>query len=177
MKRLRRISFWNLWLLCVTGGILTGTLWANLLGGELLKQIGYFDGIWQSGREIKPEEQRQLWNYVLRQRLQEAGIAGLVAMTPLAQTAYLILAFGLGAGLAVSITVFTLEQGWMGMGYWLASVFPHGLCYGAVWMILTAAVKERQDLRKVKIWIVTGILVAAGSALEAWMNPWLLKCF
>ncbi len=40
MKRMKRISFWNLWLVSIMGGILVGTIWANLLGGELLKQIG-----------------------------------------------------------------------------------------------------------------------------------------
>ena len=45
MKRRKRISFWNLWLVSIMGGILAGTVWANLLGGELLTRIGYFDGI------------------------------------------------------------------------------------------------------------------------------------
>ena len=160
MKRWRRIPFRNFWLISVMGGILAGTIGANLLIGELLKQIGYFDGIFYAGREMNGEEQKQLWLYVLRQRAWEAGFGGLLAMTPAAAAAYLVLAFA---------------AGWMGLGYWLASVLPHGLCYGAVWMIWAAAVMERQDIRKFKIWILAGLLVTGGSLLEVWVNPWLLK--
>ena len=35
----------------------------------------------------------------------------------------------------------------------------------------TMAVRERQDLRKVKVWLLVGILAAAGSFLEVWINP------
>ncbi|MCI8838647.1 MAG: hypothetical protein HFG74_11420 [Hungatella sp.] len=175
MKRWRRIPFRNFWLISVMGGILAGTIGANLLSGELLKQIGYFDGIFYAGREMNGEEQKQLWLYVLRQRAWEAGFGGLLAMTPAAAAAYLVLAFAAGAAAAMVITVFTLEKGWMGLGYWLASVLPHGLCYGAVWVIWAAAVMERQDIRKFKIWILAGLLVTGGSLLEVWVNPWLLK--
>ena len=41
----------------IMGGILAGTVWANLLGGELLTRIGYFDGIFQTGPGLSREEQ------------------------------------------------------------------------------------------------------------------------
>lgn len=44
----------------IMGGILVGTVWANLLGRELLKQIGYFEGIYEAGRNLSSQEQRQL---------------------------------------------------------------------------------------------------------------------
>lgn len=175
MKRWSRIPFRNFWLISVMGGILAGTIGANLLSGELLKQIGYFDGIIYARQELSREEQKLLWLYVLRQRMWEAGFGGLLAMTPAAVPVYLLLSFAAGAAMAMVITVFTLEKGWMGLAYWLASVLPHGLCYGAVWVIWAAAVKERQDIRKFKIWILAGLLVAGGSVLEVWVNPWLLK--
>ena len=80
-------------------------------------------------------------------------------------------AFGGGFVLAAIITVFTLEKGVMGIVCWLASVLPHGLCYLGVWAVWTMAVRERQDLRKVKVWLLVGILAAAGSFLEVWINP------
>lgn len=177
MKRIKRISFWNLWLVSIMGGILAGTVWANLLGGELLTRIGYFDGIFQTDPGLSREEQKQLWGYVVRQRLCEVGFGGLLAMTPVAAPGYLILSFGIGMAMALLIAVFTLEKGWMGLGYWLASVLPHGLCYGAIWVIFVAAIKERQDLRKVRIWVLTGILAVGGCFLEVWVNPWMVAMF
>ena len=177
MKRMKRISFWNLWLVSIMGGILVGTIWANLLGGELLKQIGYFDGIFQTWKGLDRDARRQLWGYVVRQRLCEAGFGGLLAMTPVAAPGYLVLSFGTGMAIALVIAVFTLEKGWMGLGYWLGAVLPHGLCYGAVWLIFVAAIKERQDLRKIRIWLLTGILVMGGCVLEVWVNPWIVEMF
>lgn len=158
----------------IMGGVLAGTVWANLLGGELVKQIGYFDGVYQAGRQLGRQEQRQLWGYVLRQRLCEMGFMGMLAMTPIAVPGYLVLSFGAGAAMALAVTVFTLEKGWMGLFCWLASVLPHGLCYLAVWVIFAAVVKERQDFKRVRIWILAGILVVGGCFLEVWVNPWLV---
>ena len=50
MRIKRRIAYWDLWLICMMGGVLTGTIWANLLSRELLGQIGFFDGLYQTGR-------------------------------------------------------------------------------------------------------------------------------
>ena len=117
MRKIRRVSFWNLWLLLFVGGVLGGTIWANLLGRELLEQIGYFDGIFQTGMKMNHEEQWQLCRYVLSQRVGEVCFGGMLAMTPLAVPGYLILSFGTGFGMAVVITVFTLEKGWLGIWY------------------------------------------------------------
>lgn len=155
----------------IMGGILVGTVWANLLGRELLKQIGYFEGIYEAGRNLSSQEQRQLWRYVLRQRLLEAGFGGMLTMTPIAVPGYLLLSFGAGIAVALMITVFTLEKGWIGLGYWLGSVLPQGLCYLMVWVIFAAVVKEQEDLKKVRIWMLTAILVIGGSFLEVWVNP------
>lgn len=174
MRRRGRISFWNLWFLSAAAGIFAGTIWANLLGGELLSQIGYFDGIYKSGQGMDDEERRRLWRYVLGQRLWEAGFGGLLAMTPLAAAGYLTLSFGAGFVLASIITIFTLEKGVAGILFWLASVFPHGLCYLGVWAIWLTAVKDRKEPGKVRVWVLVGILAAGGSLLEVWVNPKLL---
>lgn len=175
MKRIKKGSFWNLWLLLVMSGVLTGTVWANLLGRELLEQIGYFDRIFQTGKKMDCKEQWRLWRYVLEQRGWEVCFGGLLAMTPLAVPGYLALSFGTGFTIAVVITVFTLEKGWMGIGCWLVSVLPHGLCYLLVWLLLAVAVREKRDLKKVRFWLLVGFLVTAGSFLEAWANPWLVQ--
>ncbi len=175
MRKIRRVSFWNLWLLLFVGGVLGGTIWSNLLGRDLLEQIGYFDGIFQTGMKMNHEEQWQLCRYVLSQRVGEVCFGGMLAMTPLAIPGYLILSFGTGFGMAVVITVFTLEKGWLGIWYWIMSVIPHGLCYLAIWLLLSAAVKEKQDLKRVRFWLLVGILVTIGGFLEAWANPWLLE--
>lgn len=157
------------------GGVLAGTIWANLLGGDLLGQIGYFDGIYQNSKEMSDGERMELWLYVLKQRGWEAGFGGLLAMTSIAVPGYLLLSFGAGMVIGLSIAIFTLEKGGLGLGYWLASMMPHGLFYGVVWGILTVAVKESHDLKKLRIWFLIGILVIGGSLLEVWINPWIIK--
>ena len=158
-------------------GVIAGTIWANLLGGELLSQIGYFDGLYKSGQIIDEEERRLLWRYVLIQRLWEAGFGGLLAMTPLAAAGYLVLSFAAGFILAAFIAAFTLEKGVAGILLWFMSVFPHGLCYVGVWAVWLMVVRERQEQQKISIWLLAGFLAAAGSFLEVWVNPILLRFF
>lgn len=171
MKKMVRFSFGNLWFLSVTAGVLAGTIWANLLGGELPGQIGYFDGIFLAGQGMDEGERQMMWRYVLGQRLWEAGFGGLLAMTPLAAPGFLFLSFGAGFVLAAVIVLFTLEKGVMGLAFWLASVLPHGLCYLGVWAVWTAAVREKRDPGRVRVWLLAGILTMAGSFLEVWVNP------
>lgn len=167
----------NLWLFCVMGGVLAGTIWANLLSGELLGQVGYFDGIYRAKRADNGREQWRLWRYIVRQRLWEVGLGGLVAMTPVAVFGYLIGAFGAGFGLAALISLFTLEKGWLGIGCWLLSVLPQGVCYVGGWMLLVMTVIEGRSLKKLRVGLTVGILMAVGSALETWVNPMLWKWF
>ncbi len=159
----------------MAAGIFAGTIWANLLGGELLGQIGYFDGIFKSGQGMDEEERRRLWKYVLGQRLWETGLGGLLAMTPLAAAGYMLLSFGAGFVLAAIIVVFTLEKGVGGILFWLLSVFPHGLCYLGIWAIWVTAAKERKEPGRVSVWLLAAFLAAAGSFLEVWVNPILLS--
>lgn len=172
MKRIRGMSFWTLWFLCIMGGVVTGTVWANLLSRELLGQIGYFDGLYRTGAKSYEGQQRQLWRYIIGQRLWETLVCSLIAVTPFAVPGYLAMTFGAGFVLAVVITVFTVEKRWLGLVYWLISVFPHGLSYLAAAMVLTAAVKERREIERLRVWLAVGIFVAAGSFLEAWVAPW-----
>ncbi len=175
MRIKRRIAYWDLWLICMMGGVLTGTIWANLLSRELLGQIGFFDGLYQTGRIWDEGEKRQLWRYVIKQRLGEAGLGGLIAMTPFAAPGYLLLAFGGGFAVAAVISVFTLEKGSMGILYWLISVLPHGICYLVAAMVMTAAVSEKENLKKIRVWLAVGACVALGTFLEAWTGPELMK--
>ena len=91
---------------CLNGHLLAG----RLGGGELLKQIGYFDGIFQTGKGLDRDARRQLWGYVVRQRLCEAGFGGLLAMTPVAAPGYLVLSFGTGMAIALVIAVCDVEE-------------------------------------------------------------------
>ena len=175
MRIKRRISFWNLWLFCAMAGVLAGTIWANLLSGELLGQIGFFDGLYQTGRTWDEGERRQLWRYILRQRMGELGLAGLIAMTPAAIPGYLLLTFGTGFAMAAVISIFTLEKGSLGVLYWLVSVLPHGICYLTAAIVMTAAVNQRENLKKIRVWLVVGVCVGLGTFLEAWTGPALMR--
>lgn len=177
MRKLRALSFWNVWLFCLMGGIVTGSLLANLLGRELLIQVGYFDALMQSSSQQPAQEQWHLFLYILRQRMIQAGLAVLVGITLWAAAGYCMIAFGVGFVQAVVISMFSMQKGYLGLFYYLVTVLPQGLCYLAVWIVLTEGVQEGLTSMKLRFWAVVIILVVTGSALECWMNPGFLKLF
>lgn len=174
MKKVRWGTFQDILFFLFLLGNICGCVTANLLGGELLRQIGYFDSVYRFSTEMGLKEKGQFWCYVLKRRIMEFGIGSLVGMTPLAFTAFAGLAafFGFECGLLIS--VFTLRHGWMGIVLFLRTVLPHWLFYMAVWAGLAMGVKDGLDKMKVQGWFLLVLVILAGSIAEAFVNPLLL---
>lgn len=174
MKKVRWGTFQDILFLLFLAGNICGCVTANLLGRELLKQIGYFDSVYRFSTEMGFKEKAEFWCYVLKRRIMEFGIGSLVGMTPFALPAFAGLAafFGFGCGLLIS--VFTLQHGWLGIGLFLRSVLPHWLFYMVVWTGLAMGAKDGLDKMKAHGWLFLVLVILAGSIAEAFINPFLL---
>lgn len=164
------MSFSDMLFLLFAAGSIIGCVMANLLSGELLKQIGYFNSIYQWERSLGLEERGQLWKYTGKRRFLEFGTGALVAMTPLAKWAYgcIALVFGFNSGLLIS--TFTLESGWMGLFLFLKSVIPHWILYGLSWMILAVGCENGLEKMKIRVWLLLILLILGGTFLEVFLN-------
>lgn len=167
MKRFRRLTYLDKLRLLFLAGSISGCIIANLLGGELLEQIGSFDFIMeyqQPGAAMK----KQLWMQVTKKRMMQLGLGGLVGMTPLAPWAFAAAAAVAGGASAVLISTCTIYGGWMGLGIFLGAVMPQYICYIPVAVILAAAAEHGTQSMKGKVWVLLAVLTAAGAALEVY---------
>ena len=170
MKNVRWGSFADVLFLLFVAGSIIGCVTANLLSGELLMQIGYFDSIYQWKASFGPEEKGDFWRYVMRRRFLEFGTGALVGMTPLAKWAFggIAAIFGFNCGLAIS--VFTLESGWMGLLLFLRTTLPQWIFYGLAWVILAVGCENGLEKMKIRVWFFLALLILVGSLLEAFLR-------
>lgn len=170
MKKVHWGSFTDMLFLLFAAGSIVGCVTANLLSGELLKQIGYFDSIYQWGRSMGVEERGRLWRYTLKRRFGEIGVGALVGMTPLAKWAFYGFSMILGFNSGLIISTFTLESGWMGLFLFLRSVLPQWIFYGLSWIILAAGCDNGLEKIKVRVWVFLIFIILMGTFVEAFFN-------
>ena len=170
MRKIRLGAFSDVLFLLFAAGSIIGCVTANLLSGELLKQIGYFDSVYQWEYTMGMEEKGMLWRYTARRRFLEMGLGGLVGMTPLAKWAFggIAMVFGFNSGLLIS--TFTLQSGWMGLFHFLKSVMPQWIFYGLGWVILAAGCENGLEKAKIRMWLLLVIAILAGTLLEVFLN-------
>lgn len=173
MKKIRWISYSDLLCLLFLAGSIAGCVAANLLSGELLKQIGYFNSVYQWENSMGMEEKGQLWQYIAKRRFLELGIGSLIGMTPFAVAAFGVLVFVFGFSTSLLISVFTLQSGWLGLVYFLKSILPQWVFYGMVWSILAAGAQNGLEKMKIRVWLLLILIVFAGTLLEAFLSPYL----
>lgn len=166
MKRVRWGSFTDMLFLLFAAGSIIGCVTANLLSGELLKQIGYFNSVYQWEQAMGAEERGRFWRYAVKRRFGEVGIGALIGMTPMAKWAFggISMVFGFNSGLLISI--FTLESGWSGIFFFLRSVMPQWILYGLSWVILAAGCENGLEKIKIRVWLLFVLLILAGTLLE-----------
>jgi hypothetical protein len=166
MKKIRWISHSDLLCLLFLTGSIAGCVTANLLSVELLRQIGYFDSVYQWGSSIGREEKGQLWRYLAKRRFLEFGAGSLVGMTPFSSAAFCCVMFVFGFSAALLISVFTLQSGWLGMVYFLRTILPQWGLYGMVWGILAIGAENGLDKMKIRVWPLLILVVFLGTFLE-----------
>lgn len=177
MKNRVTITYQDRLLFCFLAGILGGTVIANLLGGELKQQIGYFDTLFLAEQALDMEGKRQMWFYVLRQRGLEFLGGWLLSVTVFSIPGFYVLSMMAGGSIAVVLSVITVQKGLMGLIFYLATVMPHALCYVPVALILASwAGEEHHQLRPVGL-VMLALLLVVGTASEAWLSPVFVNFF
>lgn len=176
-KRGLRIPYQERLLLCFLGGVIAGTVIANLLSSELQSQIGYFDALFLTGGVLNAGERQRLWMYVMRQRLLEIAGAWLVSMTVFAAAGFQCLMVLAGANVAVAVSIMTMQKGMLGPVFYLAAILPQWLCYIPIWLILASWAEEGGRLVRWKAMLILLALVLLGTASEVYLNPYLTGFF
>lgn len=174
MKGGLRISYQDRLLLCFLGGILGGTIIANLLSSELQSQIGYFDALLLSGAALSDVDQRRLWGYVTRQRLLETAGVWLVSLTTFASLGCCMLAVLAGAVASVTISVITVQKGLFGILFYLASILPQWLFYIPVFLVLALWAEKNSRVIRIRALLILLFLVLVGAAAEVYINPYII---
>ena len=82
-------------------GVLGGTILANLLGGELKQQVGYFDTLFLAEQGLDLAGKQKLWLYVLRQRGMEFLGGWLLSVTVFSIPGFYLLSLLAGGSIAV----------------------------------------------------------------------------
>lgn len=171
MKKIRWGLFQDWIFLLFLAGSICGCVTANLLGGELLRQIGCFDSVYNLDRNLGLKEKGELWCYVLKRRITEFGLGSLVGMTAFASAASCGLAVCLGFGCGLLLSVFTMQYGWRGLAWFLRVMLPHWPFYMTAWAGLALGAANGLEKMKVRGWLVFMALILAGTAAEAFVNP------
>ena len=175
MKRIRGITYLDGLLLLFMAGSAAGCMIANLLSGELLRQLGYFDLTYTDMQTLDAGEKNQLWLYTLKRRMSQLALGGLIGMTPFARAAFFVLAFSTGFGCSVMISTCTLLNGWQGLTQFLRAVLPQGLPYMAVICLMAAASEQGLEKMKVKVWLLLALLTLLGTWLESGISLQILQ--
>ena len=177
MKNRLTITYQDRLLMFFLAGVLGGTILANLLGGELKQQVGYFDTLFLAEQGLDLAGKQQLWLYVLRQRGMEFLGGWLLSVTVFSIPGFYLLSLLAGGSIAVVLSVITVQKGMMGLVFYLATVMPHALCYIPVALILAAwAGEEHHQLRPLGL-LLLALLLLVGTASEAWLSPVLVHFF
>lgn len=177
MKRTWNISYRDRLWICFVAGVAGGTMIANLLSGELQSQIGYFDLLYLESRQLGAGERQRMWLYVVRQRMFEVAGAWLLGLTVCSAGVYYLLAVLAGGSMAVALSVLTMQKGITALLWYLASVFPHAVCYVPVYLVLAAWAGEKPGKPRLGAAGILGLLTMAGTVLEVYINPLLMEFF
>lgn len=177
MKNKFTIPYKDRLMICFVAGILGGTIVANLLSGELKQQIGYFDTLFLSEQSLTMAEKKQMWFYVLRQRSLEMLGAWLLSLTVFSAVGFYGLAAVTGGGIGVVLSVITMQKGLMGLVFYLGTIFPHGMCYIPIGLILASWAGEERHQIRVPATLLLALLLVVGTVAEAWLSPMIVLFF
>ncbi len=163
--------------LVIFAGIMVGTLYANLLvsygkGQALVFNSGFlatFDEVSINGT--------YLWQYVCKTRLKDFVLLFIIGHTKIGKVAFNVyLAYiGISAGALISFAV--MHYNVAGVLIYLVSVMPQYIFYGiSLWFLMKMIYNSEIRIQnKIIIVIIAVMLLIAGTYMEAYVNPELLK--
>lgn len=162
-------------LLCFFTGLVAGTVMANFWYPSLSGEAGYYISIMDTNINLNKGERVQLFGQVIKQRIVEVWIAWLVGLTAYAVPLFCLFTAGIGFSMGAVLSVITVQKGLMGLPVFLMTVMPQAICYIPLWCILLLWGMEKGRRFRIPAFLLLLFLSAAGSACEAWINPFFLK--
>jgi stage II sporulation protein M len=175
MPATRSTRAWEVFLLCFFVGLVAGTVMANFWYSSFMDEAGYYLGLLDRNVNLTADERMQLFGQVLSQRMMEVWIIWLVGMTAYALPLFCIFTVGAGFSMGFVLSVITVQKGLMGLPVFFMTVMPQCLCYLPVFGILLFWGIQKGRRFRIPAFILLLLLTAAGSVLEAWINPIFLK--
>lgn len=118
-----------------------------------------------------------LWKYIIKYRFRDFLIVGIMGLTVLKKymvSIYLIY-LGICAGMLISTAV--MYYGFAGILLYLASVLPQYILYGiAIYILYQLFYFNYLNRKNVAVIVMMAVLlVAVGTYMEAYCNPYILK--
>lgn len=175
MKTYRSTRAWDIYLICFFIGLTAGTVMANIWYSSFSDEAVYYLGLLDRNVNLKSGERMQLFGQVFSQRLMEVWIIWLIGMTAYALPLFCVFMSMAGISMGFVLSVITVQKGLMGLPVFVMTVMPQSLCYLPVFGILLMLGIQKERRFRIPAFILLLLLTAAGSGLEAWINPFFIK--
>ena len=175
MRTYRSTRAWDIYLICFFIGLTAGTVMANFWYSSFSDEAVYYLGLLDRNVNLKSGERMQLFGQVFSQRLMEVWIIWLIGMTAYALPLFCVFMSMAGISMGFVLSVITVQKGLMGLPVFVMTVMPQSLCYLPVFGILLMLGIQKERRFRIPAFILLLLLTAAGSGLEAWINPFFIK--
>ena len=175
MKVYRSTRAWDIYLICFFIGLTAGTVMANFWYSSFSDEAVYYLGLLNRNVDLGKGERMQLFGQVLSQRLMEVWIIWLIGMTAYALPLFCVFMSMAGFSMGFVLAVITVQKGLMGLPVFVMTVMPQCLFYLPVFGILLLLGIQKERRFRIPAFILLLLLTAAGSGLEAWINPFFLR--
>jgi stage II sporulation protein M len=118
-----------------------------------------------------------LWKYVLKYRLRDFLIIGVVGLTFLRKYIFGIYLIYVGICMGLLISTCVMYYGFAGLGIFLLSVLPQYIFYGtALFLLYKLYFMQHINLKTaVPVFLISLVLLLIGTYTESCLNPLILR--
>lgn len=159
---------------CFFIGIGAGTLWINMMSGELQEQLGAFGHAWAAAGAGKIDISAAQIRSVMIKRETAAVFLWIIGMTLFSLPGILISSAFAGFTMAAVLSLTTLQSGVWALPVYICSVLPQAFFYIPAAAVLIIWAAEQQKKTHLAGFLVLCVLVAAGSLAETCLNPYVM---
>lgn len=163
-------------------GCILGTLFANIFGVKYISTWGIFNSDYFEKYSSVVINGKGLWIYIIKNRVQDIVLLGLLCMTPISIPAIMGYVGYMGASMGLVISVCSMQYGFFGLIIYLVSVFPQYIFYGLALFVIIKAISSNSNykryndrIKKLGIAAIVMLLMVLGSVGEAFVNPGLMQ--
>ncbi len=167
------LEFWLSFFLML--GAVLGSLFCNRMDGQMKGEFHALEESLLSGAVLL--NFRELFFKVASRRFGQLLLVILVAMTPAAREASLLLSGYLGFSAAVVVCALTMDAGLMGIVQYLSLMFPQAIFYMTIYYVVFWWMPREQKRLTLAAGTLLMALAAAGAVAESFVNPWIAVLF